>query len=140
METQGLIDELKQIKVQYESEVGTGGRKVWPRSIRDRVAQLFTANLSGVKVAEQTGLPYYTDLKWRPRQKPRGRNAFRELAVVKSAPLNSKNLATVTESQNFERFEVQKVATVTMTTPDGYRLEVQTPEMALELIRSLGRE
>ncbi len=32
-EIKNQVEEIKQIREQYESEVGSGGRKVWPRAI-----------------------------------------------------------------------------------------------------------
>ena len=132
-ENESAIEEIKQIMHQYSDEVGRG-RKAWPRSIKERVRNLFLAGVKGNEISRRTGISYYTVLNWRPnKQKPVAKN-FRELAIV-SKPSLPEKLATVTVPTS-KNLAPEKVGTVTVTTPDGFRVEVDLTQ-ATELIREL---
>lgn len=120
-ESEKLVEEIKQIKIQYQSEVGRG-RKAWPKSIRTRVEELFGLGLQGTAIATLTGLPYFTVLKMRPgktkaskKLTPR-KESFHSLTVEKEI---AQTLATVTVAS----LESKKIVAVTVTTPDGYQIQ-----------------
>jgi len=125
-----LIDEIKQISMQYHGEVGRG-RKAWPNSIKDRVAELFSIGMRATAISKATEISYFTVLKWRPegsKGAPRGlrTSKFKELAVV-----NTEKFATVTVPKNFEQNNV----TVTVTTPKGFRIEGSV-EVVVQILKS----
>lgn len=53
-EVEQLVEEIKQIQVQYKREVG-GRRKQWPRSIKERVLRLSSAGLKFREIEGRTG-------------------------------------------------------------------------------------
>ena len=59
-----LIHEIQQIKTQSVAEVGKG-RRVWPRSIKERTEQLDKMGVPVKAVAAETGIPYETLILWR---------------------------------------------------------------------------
>ena len=141
MSTTELIEEIKQISIQYNSEVGRG-RKAWPKSIKERVAKLFEAGLRATAIAERTGLAYFTVLKWRPpgqkkalrrRSEPR----FKELAIVEteSAPIVSVTVPQIPAKPNASLDS--EIAIVTVTNPEGFKIDVRGIALAAKLLREL---
>lgn len=97
-----LITEIKEITRQYESEVGTGKRRSWPLSIRERVWEL--KRLGGGswrQVSQQSGVPYHTILNWRYRERHSGGD-FKEIEIVSKALVSGAG------------GEISKVGTVTI--------------------------
>ncbi|MFN7728132.1 MAG: helix-turn-helix domain-containing protein [Bdellovibrio sp.] len=74
-----LVSEIKQIYAQYIAEVGSGGYKVWPKSIRDRALLLTDVVGSCKKAADLSGLSVETIYQWRAEVK---KSQFKSLAVV----------------------------------------------------------
>ncbi|MGE0528795.1 MAG: hypothetical protein AB7G93_22815 [Bdellovibrionales bacterium] len=90
-----LIDEIRLIKAQYVAEVSKG-RRVWPKSIKSRVAEL--DELGPAKhVAEHSGIPYETVILWRyKRRQAHAASGFHEVKVASAKlPAASKSV-TVT--------------------------------------------
>jgi hypothetical protein len=116
-----LIEEIRQISKQYSVEVGSK-RRPWPKAIKSRVAELDELGVSRKAIAADTGVPYHTVLQWRYQRNKK----FHELKLPA--------VATVTVPQSDE---ILKNGTVTVTTPDGYRVELSTPKMAVEFLRML---
>lgn len=120
-----LIAEIKQIKEQYENEVGAGKRRSWPLSIRDRVWELKRLGVgSWRRVSEQSGVPYHTILNWRNRERHSGGD-FKAIQIVSKASVAA------------SRAEISKVSTVTV---DG-RVQVEGLSIAeiVELVEGLRR-
>ncbi len=117
-----LIQEIKQISSQYNVEVGSR-RRPWPKAIKDRVAALDRLGLSSKAIAVDTGIPYYTVLQWRFK---RNKTKFHELSLPA--------VATVTVPRETEK--ILKTGTVTVATPDGYRVEMPV-DAAVELLNAL---
>ena len=141
MSTTELIEEIKQISIQYNSEVGRS-RKAWPKSIKDRVAKLFEAGLRATAIAERTGLAYFTVLKWRPPgqkkiSRCRSKAIFNELAVVDAefTPVVSVTVPQIPAKPNSN--QDSDIATVTVTTPEGFKIDVQGIAIAAKLLREL---
>ena len=137
-EKEKLVEEIKQIITQYQSEVGRG-RKAWPKSIRTRVEELFGLGLRGNAIASLTGLPYFTVLKMRPEKvkaaKPveaARKASFHRLEV---ASKKSHEIATVTATN----LESKKTVTVTVTTPDGYQIQAPS-DFVFSLLSALRQE
>ena len=55
MDTDLLIDEIHQIKAQYEQQV-TGKRKQWPKAIKERVMALVSTGMGPQAIAKRTGV------------------------------------------------------------------------------------
>lgn len=124
-----LISEIKYIQQQYHHEVGSKG-KPWPKSIKDRVFQLIEMGFTLQSISDDTGIPYYSILNWRHRGKEKAKlQQFQELAV---RPMPSGSVAVAESSQVF-----QKSATVTVTTPGGYRIEAVDPADVIKILRAM---
>jgi hypothetical protein len=92
-DTNQLVIEIKQICGQYLEEVGSGGYRVWPKSIRDRVLLLCDLVGSTKQAAELCGLSRETIYQWRAEVK---KSQFKALAVVESK--NKSAAVTVTKT------------------------------------------
>lgn len=129
---QVLASEIKQIYEQYIREVGSGGRKVWPRAIKDRALELDSLMHSSKEAAKISGLPVDTIYLWRSEVK---KSKFKSLPVVRSksvtvtdAKLPSPQPRTLIDSSS---------VTVTVTTPKGFKLEGLSARVALEIVLKL---
>lgn len=118
-EASRLIDEVCQIKAQYMDEVGTG-RRVWPRSIKERMFKLDKLGLPAKAVSDRTGIPYCTILLWRHRGKKQPKaSAFHELSVESKLPAISK-----TRTVTVPKFEMPQASeNLKLTTPDGFVID-----------------
>ena len=131
--TNRLIEEIQQIKVQYKAEVA-GGRKQWPRAIRDRVLQLSSAGVRMREISERTGISYHTLASWTASD-------FHSLPVVREStnPTARKKVATVTVAKSSKSRVVSKIATVTVKTPEGFVIRLGSARDAVALLKALGR-
>jgi Transposase len=127
-----LIEEISQIRLQYVAEVGKG-RRVWPKSIKARIAELDELGLPAKGIAERTGVPYETIILWRyKRRREQDASGFHELKVAApQLPGISKSVA-VTATKT----EISPVP-LAVTTPEGYRIEGLTEASLLRLIGRL---
>ena len=123
-----LLDELKQIYVQYQKEVPSK-RKPWPESIRGRVSRLQKQGVTSVQIAKQTGIPAHTIYGWAKGQRQK-RDAFLpvKLANANQSPIRNQKDRLVT---------VTKVVTVTIVLPSGIRIEGLSSNLALEMVKKL---
>ena len=74
-----LCDEIKQIHEQYIQQVGPGGRKAWPKAIKERALEVDRLVGSTREAAKLTGLTADLFYYWRSRAKKTG---FKSLTVV----------------------------------------------------------
>ena len=109
-----LINEILQIKSQYAREVGPGGRKVWPRAIKDRICELSNLGMTIKSIAEMTGISAETLYVWRAVARKSG---FKSLAVV-----NKKSA----------------IATVTVATPNGFVIEGLPAGLTIDFLLKIG--
>lgn len=113
-----LFSELSQICEQYKREV-PGGRRAWPKSIKDRVFALQRLGISAHQVAKQVPIPYMTIVSWNAAERKKGK--FLPVKVVKGEP------TTVTVASRARRDQKHRgpapVTTVTVVTPTGFRIE-----------------
>ena len=135
-----LISEIKQIRAQYVKEVGRG-RRVWPRSIKDRAAELDRLGLSPKVMAEATGITYETILTWRhQRRKATAGNAFHALEVQDSSarlPAISKSgTVTVTNSE----ISAEPVRLLSLRTPQGFVIEGLDQNGVLSILARLAQQ
>jgi hypothetical protein len=127
-----LVSEIKQIHEQYLLEVRTGGHKVWPRSIKDRIFELVEAVGSTKVASEMCGISSQTIYQWRSELK---KSHFKSLTVVNSKPKSQ----TVTVPKVKSVFSSkEKIPTVTITTPLGFTIKGLNLNEALELLLRLG--
>jgi hypothetical protein len=125
-----LIVEIKQIRQQYNHEVGSKG-KPWPKSIKDRVFQLIEMGFTLQSISDDTEIPYYSILNWRHRGKEKAKfEQFQELAV------RSVVTGTATVAESSQSF-IQKPAPVTVTTPGGYRIEAIDVTDVLKILKAM---
>ncbi len=126
------IGEIRQMREQYAAEVGEG-RRVWPKSIKERIIKLGLMGLKPKEITSRTGVPYETVCQWRYSHKEnQGKTKFHNLAVtVPAKSLVTKNATVTVKSQGSSQN-----ATVTVTTPDGYLIEGLPADLVIEFIRS----
>ncbi|MCC6276277.1 MAG: hypothetical protein IT289_00020 [Oligoflexia bacterium] len=121
-----IISEVNQMREQYLSEVGEDRRRAWPKSIRERILHLDAMEMNRKEIARLTGVPYETIMQWRYYQKKM--TQFHALEVRKNA--------TVTVASRNSGPEEN--ATVTVTSPSGYRVE-GVPDAVIRVLKGLGR-
>jgi hypothetical protein len=145
-----LLEELRQIVAQYQAEI-PGGRKAWPNAIKHRVARLKELGLSFKAISDQTGLPYFTVLGWRDyAAKANDAGQFRQ--VSPDAAFTAATVAVATLSKDLPAAQgrvsrnapepaalppsaaVTTTATVTVTTPEGFRVEGLSFPQAVDLL------
>jgi transposase-like protein len=136
-ESSKLIEEIRQIKVQYRAEVN-GVRKQWPRAIKTRIIQLCESGLRSQEIADKTGISFHTVSAWKSKHK--NKELFHQLPVVlgnTKKPVSKKS-ATVTVTKTGESILSTKSVTVTVTTPGGYKIEGLTAEQLAVFFRKIG--
>jgi hypothetical protein len=115
-EAERLIGEINQIKEQYQVEVGSK-RRPWPNSIKERIESLEKMGVQAKSIASDTGIPYHTILQWRFLKRKKSKpSEFHALAVTNPKLTKPHPTVTVTAGS-------QKVVTVTVITPLGFRIE-----------------
>lgn len=128
---ENLISEIKQIIQQYQIEVGSKG-KPWPKSVKTRVFQLIDLGFTLQSISDDTGIPYYSILNWRHREKEKAKvQQFQELAITPNMATGS---VAVAESSQVYR----KSVAVTVTTPGGYRIEAVDAADAIKILKAMG--
>lgn len=136
-EAQQIISEVIQMRDQYFSEVGADARRTWPKSIRERVMLLDSMKMGRKEIAELTGVPYDTIIQWRHYEKKRERRNFHSLEV-KTDRSNKKEISqlpSVLTAPPPKPFVPD--VTVTVTSPDGYRIEGPAAGV-VKIVRALG--
>ncbi|NJM09638.1 MAG: hypothetical protein HC883_01680 [Bdellovibrionaceae bacterium] len=128
-----LTEEIRQIKIQYKAEV-TGGRKQWPKAIKDRVLELRSLGLRLKDMSDRTGVSYHTIAQWTSEVGPRRK--FRELAVVANDTRKptERKIATVMVPRKEKSQPAVKITTVTVRTPDGFVIRVCSATEAASVI------
>ena len=126
-EAEKIISEINQMREQWFTEVEAGARRTWPKSIRERVMQLIGMKVSCKEIAKLTLIPYETIGQWRHYRKKMERR-FHAVQVRNSNNASVTVAGTESESRNL---------TVTVTTPNGYRIEGPTNEV-LKILQALG--
>ncbi len=127
--TDELISEIKQIHAQYLMEVGSGGHKVWPRSIKERIFEL-SEQLSSVKQAsELCGISTHTIYQWRSDLR---KENFKSIVVRPEG-----KSVTVTNTKPLVHTEL-KVVTVTVTTFSGFTVSGLDIDQVILMLQKLG--
>ena len=120
------------------AEVGSR-RRAWPESVRERVFELQNLGLTFDAITKRTGISYFTIKNW--NQKNREEEAFHSLsvsgnyetAVVELEPAT----VTVTGSSALAASSSPQLVSVTVTTPDGFRLEINEINAVISIINGL---
>lgn len=82
-------------------------------------------------VSDDTGIPYYSIFNWRHRGREKSKvQQFQELAI---RPLATGAVAAPESNSIF-----QKTATVTVTTPGGYRIEAVDVGNVIKILKAMG--
>lgn len=126
-QTRHLIDEIKQLRTQYLAEIGDGGRKPWPKSIKERVLELCRFGMSASDVSKHTEIPYHSVLPWRREAglvRAKASKKFHALTVTDRAPTR-----TVTE--------LEATRTVTVEVHGVGKIHVPNIGAAAELVLKL---
>jgi hypothetical protein len=137
-EATGLISEIQQIRVQYVAEVGDG-RRVWPLSIKERVARLEAMGIPRKSIAQKTGVPYDTINLWSyrlRREKAMTSGSFHEVAVTGAALPAILKSVTVTVPK-IEMQQLVKPSTIRLQTPEGFVIEGLDAAGVLAMIRAI---
>jgi hypothetical protein len=92
---------------------------VWPKSIKDRIQRLDEMGMSAREAADRTGVGYETFLQWRYQRRQLAKRQFHQVAVKP------------------EEKAIAKIGTVTVTTPDGFRIEALDLQSAVLLLKDL---
>jgi hypothetical protein len=132
---ENLIQEISHLKAQWIAEVGEGRRK-WPRSIKERVEKLDDMGMPAKQVSIQTGIGYETLLSWRFTRRQKFKKRFHEIQVEAPTKAIAK-IDTVTVPKITASKKILKIGTVTVTTPDGFRIEALDIGAAIELLKGL---
>lgn len=135
-EIERLVSEINQLHEQYRAEVGPG-RRVWPRSIRERVERLDEIGVPAKQISEKTGIGYETVLQWRFKRRRRIKSKFQEVAVTAEKSKAIPKIDTVTVPKSSKQKQIAKIGTVTVTTPEGYRIETSEMALALQILKEL---
>ncbi|MGZ3792120.1 MAG: hypothetical protein ACXVCP_07215 [Bdellovibrio sp.] len=126
-----LIAEIQDLTRQYHAEISSK-RKPWPKSIKDRVRELFSMDVHHKKTAEIINIPYATVMAWKIRPKKKSKSEFHALTVRPNPTVTVRNSDSQKSSSNL---------TVTVKTPEGYILELPeavAAKIILELQRGVG--
>ena len=129
---QVLVNEIRQIHEQYKIEVPKK-RRPWPKSIQERILELWRLGMSSHQIALETGLPAQTLYSWKQRVK-KSEPGFLQLPTVPKQRRRRSNFDLQPSP-----LEVSAIATtVTVVTSDGIRIEgVPVAEVAA-LVRRIG--
>jgi hypothetical protein len=132
-----VLEEIRQLITQYRREVPSG-RRAWPESIKARVAKLCVLGMTPKKISDYTELSYYTILGWVPEEQRRRYRTRQPTPADEPSPhfapvaIRDKSaIATVTVAKSSSGLALRPSAsnvTVTVTLPDGIRIEGVTPE------------
>jgi transposase-like protein len=145
-----LIEEIQQIKAQYVAEVGKG-RRVWPRSIKERAARLDEMGVPAKALAKQTGISYETLILWRYNRRHAQPGGFHEVKVearpalpvptAAMSKVNSISKSTTVTATNFEMPPGHSAmqGAVRVTTPNGFVVEGLDSAAVALLIDTLSR-
>lgn len=134
METkEQLVDEVRQLCAQYLKEVPSR-RRVWPRSIKERVLALLDLGLACDEISQSVGIPAATIYSWKSAATPQDK--FLPVKVI-AKPV-AKNVAPKSAKElRRGRGRPRRTPTIIVVMPNGVRFEGLTVASALELARGL---
>jgi transposase len=128
-----LISEICQIHAQYKIEVPKQ-RRPWPKSILDRIFELWSLGMTTHQIATETGLPAQTMYSWKQRMKKSESPGFRQITKSRRQRRRSRFDLQLSQLEN-----KKMTTTVTVVVSDGTRVEGVPLESAAELVRKIGQ-
>lgn len=131
---QVLIAEIRQIHEQYKIEVPKK-RRPWPKSILDRILELWRLGVSSHQISLETGLPAQTMYSWKQRLK-KTEPGFLQITPK---PVQKRHRRSNFDLQLSQLEAKDKATTVTVITSDGLRVEGVPIESAADLVRRIGK-
>lgn len=127
---QELYAEIRQIYQQYLKEVPKK-RRPWPESIKTRILELWKLGVSSHQIAQETELPTQIMYSWRQRLK-KDDSGFLPVPIVKKRHRRSNFDIQLSQLES-----ETKSPTVTIITPDGFRIEGIFASDAARIIREV---
>lgn len=125
-----IVAELQNLCAQYKAEV-PGRSQAWPKSIKERVAELSARGLGDSEVARLVPIPMQTIYSWRHSKKTKSL----EPAFL---PVKINKVSTVTVKKK-PKAQKMKIPTVTVTTPGGFKVEGLEASEVLDFFEKLER-
>jgi transposase-like protein len=113
-----IIAELQSLCTQYKAEV-PGRSQAWPKSIKSRVMELSLLGVGDTEMARLVPIPAQTIYSWRRKSKKSSeakRSSFVPMKIVEPATVTVKKLPASSQTKSM-------ASTVTVTTPQGYKVE-----------------
>jgi hypothetical protein len=123
-----IVAELLDLCAQYKAEV-PGRSQAWPKSIKERVAELHELGLGDTDIAALVPVPMQTIYSWR-----HGRIKKAKKEESQFLPVRINDSPTVTVKGRPRKKIQQKISTVTVTTPSGYKVEGLDVDSAVRLL------
>lgn len=130
-----ILDEVRQLCRQYLNEVPSK-RRIWPKSIKERVLQLLELESSCEEVAAGSGIPVATIYAWKAARASAA--AFLPVKVLEAKTIANSPVTVQQARQAVGRKRRSKRAlTITVVMPNGIRFEGLDVNTALEVARRL---
>lgn len=127
-----IVAELQDLCAQYKAEV-PGRSQAWPKSIKVRVAELHELGLGDTAVSELIPIPMQTIYSWRHKKVKKAAKPEASFLPVK---INDAPTVTV-KGRPRKKIQQPKVSTVTVTTPNGYKVEGLDVDQAVRLLSEI---
>lgn len=125
-----IVAELQDLCAQYKAEV-PGRSRAWPKSIKERVAELSARGLGDSEVARLVPIPMQTIYSWRHNKKAKS-------PAPSFLPVKINKISTATVKKRSKPQKV-KPPTVTVTTPSGFKIEGLQASDVLDFFEKLER-
>lgn len=131
-----IFEEIRQLRIQYDAEVGRP-QKSWPNSIRDRTVALARLGLRSKVIAERSGISSNTIYSWMTRSESKADAESPKPGSFISVPVTTTK--SLPEPIAKRRYRV-RVKPPTVTVKIGDRIEISglTAAEALRFARTLG--
>ena len=127
-----IVMELQSLCAQYKAEV-PGRSQAWPKSIKERVAELHALGLGDTDVASLIPIPLQTIYSWRHGKIKKARAQEPDFLPVKV----TKSSTVTVKGRPRKKNQPPKVSTVTVTTPNGYRVEGLSADEVVSILAKL---
>ncbi len=122
-----IVVELIDLCAQYKAEV-PGRSQAWPKSIKERVAELHAMGLGDTEISRHVPISAQTMYSWRQGLHKKSLESFLPVKIVQPSTVTVKKMKKA------------KVSTVTVITPQGYRIEGLDSKSAVDFIAKLEAE
>jgi hypothetical protein len=128
-----IVAEIQDLCRQYKAEV-PGRSQAWPKSIKERVAELHALGLGDTEVSKLVPISMQTIYSWRHSKIKKALKA----KCPGFLPVKINDSPTVTvKGRPRKKIHQPKVSTVTVTTPSGYRVEGLDVDSAVRLLSEI---